>query len=87
MLWLQRTVDSEVTIEGVGLHSGAPARMTFQPAPVNTGLVFVVPGPGGDTRIPALVEHAVAAADLVRATTLEHDGVTVHTVEHVLAAL
>ncbi len=87
MLWLQRTVDSEVTIEGVGLHSGAPARMTLQPAPVNTGLVFVVPGPGGDTRIPALVEHAVAAADLVRATTLQHEGVTVHTVEHVLAAL
>ena len=87
MLWLQRTVGSEVTAEGVGLHSGAPARMTFQPAPVNTGLVFIVPGAAGETRIPALVEHAVAAADLVRATTLVHEGVTVHTVEHVLAAL
>lgn len=87
MLRLQRTVQSEASIEGVGLHSGAPARMTFQPAPVNTGLVFVVPGVGGDTRIPALVEYAAPAADLIRATTLEHDGVTIHTVEHVLAAL
>ena len=87
MLWLQRTVGTEVSIEGIGLHSGAPARMTFQPAEPNTGLVFVVPGPGGDVRIPALVEYAVAAADLVRATTLVHQGITVHTVEHVLAAL
>ncbi len=87
MLWLQRTVDKEVSIEGIGLHSGAPARMTFQPAELNTGLVFVVPGPDGDVRIPALVEHAVATADLVRATTLVHQGITVHTVEHVLAAL
>lgn len=87
MLWLQRTVETEVSIEGIGLHSGAPARMTFQPAAPNTGLVFVVPGPDGDVRIPALVENAVAAADLVRATTLVHQGITVHTVEHVLAAL
>jgi len=87
LLWLQRTVEHDVTIEGIGLHSGAPARMTFQPAPPNSGLVFVVPGPKGDVRIPALVEHAVAAADLVRATTLVFEGTTVHTVEHVLAAL
>lgn len=87
MLWLQRTVETEVSIEGIGLHSGAPARMTFLPAAPNTGLVFIVPGPDGDVRIPALVENAVAAADLVRATTLVHQGITVHTVEHVLAAL
>ncbi len=61
--------------------------MTFAPAPPNTGLVFRVPGPDGDVLIPALVEHAVPAEDLVRATTLAKDGVTVHTVEHVLSAL
>ena len=87
MFWLQRTIAGEVSIEGIGLHSGAPARMTFQPAPPNTGLAFIVPGPAGEVRIPALVEHAVAAADLVRATTLVHEETTVHTVEHVLAAL
>lgn len=87
VLWLQRTVAKDVTSEGIGLHSGQPARMTLQPAAVNTGLVFVVPGAQGETRIPALVEYAAPAADLVRATTLSHAGVTVHTVEHVLAAL
>ncbi len=87
MFWQQRTVGSEVTSEGIGLHSGAPARMTFAPAPVNTGIIFVVPGPDGEVELPALVEHAVGTPDLVRATTLSKGGVTVHTVEHVLAAL
>ncbi|RKZ19000.1 UDP-3-O-[3-hydroxymyristoyl] N-acetylglucosamine deacetylase [bacterium] len=87
MIWLQRTVAREVTVEGIGLHSGQPARMTFAPAPPNAGLVFVVPGPGGEVRIPALVEYAVPTEDLVRATTLTRDGATVHTVEHVLSSL
>ena len=55
--------------------------------PPNTGLVFVVPGPEGEVEIPALVENVVPEEDLVRATTLAKDGVTIHTVEHVLAAL
>jgi UDP-3-O-[3-hydroxymyristoyl] N-acetylglucosamine deacetylase/3-hydroxyacyl-[acyl-carrier-protein] dehydratase len=77
----------EVSVEGIGLHSGVEARMTLAPAPVNTGLVFVVPQPGGEVRIPALVENVTGEHDLVRATTLAKDGVTIHTVEHVLAAL
>ncbi len=87
MLWLQKTIKTEVTVEGVGLHSGANARMTFKPAGLNVGLVFVVPGPEGDTEIPALVENVTGEHDLVRATTLAKSGVTIHTVEHVLAAL
>jgi len=87
VLWLQKTVDKPVTIEGIGLHSGAQARMTFQPSEPNTGLVFRVPGPDGDTLIEALVENVVAQEDLVRATTLAKGDVRVHTVEHVLSAL
>lgn len=87
MLWLQKTVDREVSCEGVGLHSGQSARMTFAPAAPNTGLVFEVPGPEGMVAIEALVENTLPEVDLVRATTLAKDGVRVHTVEHVLSAL
>lgn len=87
MLWLQKTIRKEVSVSGVGLHSGADARMTFAPAPINTGLVFVVPGTDGEIEIPALVENVTEEHDLVRATTLAKDGVTLHTVEHVLAAM
>lgn len=87
MLWLQKTVDKEVSCEGIGLHSGQSARMTFAPADPNTGLVFEVPGPDGPVLIEAVVENVVPEVDLVRATTLVKDGVKIHTVEHVLAAL
>ncbi len=87
MLWLQKTLKKEVSVKGIGLHSGTEARMTFAPAPINTGLVFVVQGETGDVEIPALVENVTSEHDLVRATTLAKDGVTIHTVEHVLAAL
>jgi UDP-3-O-[3-hydroxymyristoyl] N-acetylglucosamine deacetylase/3-hydroxyacyl-[acyl-carrier-protein] dehydratase len=87
LLWLQKTIKREISVEGVGLHSGAAAHMTLVPAPINTGLVFVVPQDGGDIEIPALVENVTGEHDLVRATTLAKDGVTIHTVEHVLAAL
>ena len=87
MLWIQKTVDKPVKIEGVGLHSGAKARMTFQPSEPNTGLVFRVPGTDGDTLIEAHVDNVVPQEDLIRATTLAKGDIKVHTVEHVLAAL
>ena len=88
MIWLQKTVDKEIKIEGVGLHSGQEARMSFRPAPVNSGLFFTVPGPGGqDVRIEARVESVARDMDLVRATTLSKGDVQIQTVEHVLAAL
>jgi UDP-3-O-[3-hydroxymyristoyl] N-acetylglucosamine deacetylase/3-hydroxyacyl-[acyl-carrier-protein] dehydratase len=87
VLWLQKTVAKEVSCEGIGLHSGQPARMTFAPAGPNTGLVFEVPGPDGPVEIDALVENVAPAADLIRATTLVKGEVRIHTVEHVLSAL
>jgi UDP-3-O-[3-hydroxymyristoyl] N-acetylglucosamine deacetylase len=42
MLWLQRTIGKEVSLEGVGLHTGQTTRLTLAPAPPNTGLVFRV---------------------------------------------
>ncbi len=90
MLWLQKTVDSSVTIEGIGLHSGQYSRMTIAPAAPHTGIVFIVPGAGPDdepVKIKAVVENVSNEEDLVRATTLTKDGVQIHTVEHMLAAL
>lgn len=87
MFCLQKTIKADVTRKGVGLHSGTDSVMTLAPAPINTGLVFVVPGDDGEIEIPALVENVTTEHDLIRATTLTKDGVSIHTVEHVLAAL
>ena len=78
----QTTLRTSVSIEGVGLHSGHPVRATFRPAPANHGIAFRrLDRP--ETVIPARVE---SASTFDYATTLNVDGVSVGTVEHVLSA-
>jgi len=76
----QTTVREPLAFEGVGLHSGAPCRVAIRPAAPGTGLRFVSAG----VEIPALAEYVVETA---RATVIGKDGVTISTVEHLLAAL
>jgi len=37
----QRTIGKEVTISGISLHLGSESRLTFKPAPPDSGVVFV----------------------------------------------
>ena len=37
----QKTISKESSLSGVGLHTGENVRLTFKPAPSNTGLVFI----------------------------------------------
>ncbi len=82
----QRTLKSSINCTGVGLHSGDKISMTMNPAPVNTGVVFRrtdIEGKGAV--IPARFDRVV---DTRLCSVLgNEDGVTVGTVEHVMAAL
>ncbi|HEX5275058.1 MAG TPA: UDP-3-O-acyl-N-acetylglucosamine deacetylase [Candidatus Rubrimentiphilum sp.] len=80
MTHYQTTLREPLVFEGVGLHSGAPCRVEIRPAAPGAGLRFVSSG----VAIPALAEYVVETA---RATVIGKDGVTISTVEHVLAAL
>ncbi len=80
----QRTLKEPISCEGVGLHSGAPVKLSLIPAPVNHGIVFVRTDTPRPVSIPALSDYVV---DTSLATTLGRDGVKVGTVEHLLAAL
>ena len=77
------TIRHAATVQGVGLHSGAPARLTLRPAPAGAGLRFVRTDLGGAV-IPARIGHLSGCA---WATTLAADGATIGTVEHVLSAV
>ncbi|MDQ6930538.1 MAG: UDP-3-O-acyl-N-acetylglucosamine deacetylase [Candidatus Eremiobacteraeota bacterium] len=77
----QQTLRDPISFEGVGIHTGVPSRAEVAPAPPGTGLVFVLEG---GIRVAAVAENVVETA---RATVLGKDGVTVSTVEHLLAAL
>ncbi|MDA8085175.1 MAG: UDP-3-O-acyl-N-acetylglucosamine deacetylase [Nitrospiraceae bacterium] len=78
----QRTVKEEISVEGVGLHTGTRSVMKLKPAPGGTGIVFYIKG-----KDVAINANAKAVCDTAFATTLGADGMRVKTVEHLLAAL
>ncbi len=79
---LQRTLRRQVTCAGIGLHSGHKVNLTLKPAPADSGIRFRRSDLG--TEIPASVLHLSGTN---HATGLTHNGATVETVEHLLAAL
>jgi UDP-3-O-[3-hydroxymyristoyl] N-acetylglucosamine deacetylase len=77
----QRTIKRTVSLEGIGLHSGRPARVTLAPASPNSGITFRVAGHGD--AIPAGPE---SVANSHYATTLGRNGSRIQTIEHLMAA-
>lgn len=79
----QKTIQKEITLKGVGLHTGAEVTMTFKPAPINHGFAFVRVDLEGKPVIEADANYVV---NTQRGTNLEKKGVKIQTTEHVLAA-
>jgi UDP-3-O-[3-hydroxymyristoyl] N-acetylglucosamine deacetylase len=80
----QKTILKTVTVEGIGLHTGKPAAVTFKPAPENTGIYIVrkdIPG------LPALKAESRNVRATQMATVLGSEFFMVSTVEHCLAAV
>lgn len=80
----QKTITTEISLTGVGLHTGKEVKMTFKPAPVNNGFTFVRVDLEGHPIIEADANYVV---NTQRGTNLEKLGVKIQTPEHVLAAL
>lgn len=81
---LQQTIQKEVSLSGVGLHTGKEVSLKFKPAPENAGIQFVRTDLEGNPTIEALVCYVT---DTQRGTNLEKNGVVINTSEHVLAAI
>lgn len=81
---MQKTLKSEVTLSGIGLHTGKEVTLTMKPAKENTGFVFVRTDLEGNPQVEADANYVTTTE---RGTTLEKLGVRIHTCEHVLAAL
>ena len=79
----QKTILNEISLTGVGLHTGKEVKMTFKPAPVNNGYTFVRVDLEGAPVIEADANYVV---NTQRGTNLEKLGVKIQTSEHVLAA-
>ncbi len=80
----QRTIGKEISLTGVGLHTGKDVTLTFKPAPENYGYAFIRVDLEGHPVIEADANYVV---NTQRGTNLEKRGVKIQTSEHVLAAL
>lgn len=80
----QNTLAKEVSLEGVGLHTGQNVLMTLKPAPIGNGYTFVRVDLEGNPVVEADASYVV---NTERGTVLEKKGVKIQTCEHVLAAL
>ena len=79
----QKTIQKEVSLSGVGIHTGKTVNMTIKPAPANHGFAFSRIDLEGAPIIGAKAEYVV---NTQRGTNLEKNGVQIQTSEHVLAA-
>ncbi len=82
---VQTTLQRSFALTGVGLHSGRPIRMTVRPAAAGTGIVFVrsdvTPGTG---RVAACWDAVIVSS--LNTRIQNRDGISVSTIEHLMAA-
>ncbi|WP_302576056.1 bifunctional UDP-3-O-[3-hydroxymyristoyl] N-acetylglucosamine deacetylase/3-hydroxyacyl-ACP dehydratase [uncultured Duncaniella sp.] len=80
----QRTLNSEFTFTGKGLHTGLQITARFLPAPENHGYKFKRVDLEGEPEIDALAENVVATN---RGTVIAKGDAKVSTIEHSMSAL
>ncbi len=79
----QKTISTEVSLSGVGLHTGSNVTLTIKPAPVNHWYKFKRIDLENQPVIDAVADNV---KDTSRGTTIGKGEATVSTIEHLLAA-
>ncbi|MBD3231561.1 UDP-3-O-[3-hydroxymyristoyl] N-acetylglucosamine deacetylase [Candidatus Dependentiae bacterium] len=79
----QRTIQKEVSFQGIGVHFGAESLVTLKPASENTGIVFISP------RFPMekIVLGQVIPENAMHASVIRNKEFIVSTVEHLMASI
>ncbi|HMA41126.1 MAG TPA: bifunctional UDP-3-O-[3-hydroxymyristoyl] N-acetylglucosamine deacetylase/3-hydroxyacyl-ACP dehydratase [Gemmatimonadales bacterium] len=80
----RRGIAQESAVTGTGLHTGAATRATFRPGEAGRGVVFRRTDLEGAPEVPARLSEVEAVE---RRTAIGHGAATIHTVEHLLAAV
>lgn len=83
-MFLQKTIRKRTTVEGIGIHSGNPCKLTFRPAPANTGVYFVRADLEGAPSLKVSARHVEATS---LQTSIGGGAFSVATIEHCLSAL
>jgi len=80
----RRSITTQAVVRGTGLHTGAATEATFLPAPPGRGIVFRRTDLSGTPEVPARLTEVEAVE---RRTAIGRGEATIHTVEHLLAAV
>src|SRR5919198_1828253 len=80
----RRSIRRPASVAGTGLHTGAKTEATFLPAAAGQGVVFRRMDLKGKPEVPALLSEVEA---IERRTAIGKGEATIHTVEHLLAAV
>ncbi|MCL2389406.1 MAG: UDP-3-O-acyl-N-acetylglucosamine deacetylase [Elusimicrobia bacterium] len=81
----ETTIEKEVAVEGVGLHTGNKSKVVFKPAVAGSGIKFVRVDLPNRPVISADYNH-VATGKAVRGSTIALGEAKVHTIEHIMAS-
>jgi len=80
----QKTIKEKIDLKGVGLHNGVEVNLTIKPSKCNTGIIFKRVDINSNNIIHANFKNVV---EPILCTKLRNEnGVTVSTVEHLMAA-
>ena len=80
----QKTLKEKINVQGVGLHNGVEVNLTIKPSKPNTGIIFKRTDINSNNIIHANFKNVV---EPILCTKLRNEnGVTVSTVEHLMAA-
>ena len=80
---MQKTINKIIEFSGIGMHTGRDISARVLPSGEDTGITFVRSDVPGAVAIKAEPSNVVATS---YATSLGKDGVSVSTVEHLMAA-
>lgn len=83
-MFLQKTIKKEVTVEGIGLHTGKPCVLRMKPAPVDFGIHLIKKIDGKTYWVKVFAENVRATQN---ATTIGGEQFQISTVEHCMSSL
>ncbi len=83
----QRTIAGEIKLSGIGLHTANKVNIVFRPAAEDTGIVFIRTDLKEKPQIRLGPDSLLTLSHGYRRTSIGANGVEIHTVEHLMAAL
>ena len=80
----QKTISQEISISGVGIHSGVKSQITICPADVDSGINFQRIDLKEKPIVKAIFSNVISTN---RSTNIKNKNAEVHTIEHLMASI